>query len=70
MSIKIKFLLFFLFIIQISFAQEMSIHGRISAGGNSVEGINVVNLVNEKSAVSDYNGEFFILAKAEDLLVF
>ena len=67
---KNKLILLFLFVIQISFAQEKIIHVRISAGGNSVEGINVVNLVNEKSAVSDYNGEFFILAKAEDLLVF
>lgn len=67
---KNKLLLLFLFFIQNSFAQEKLIHVRISASGNSVEGINIVNLVNEKSAVSDYNGEFYILAKAEDLLVF
>ena len=34
-----------------------------------MEGINVVNLVNEKSAKSDANGEFQILAKADDMLV-
>ena len=33
-------------------------------------GVNVVNLVNEKSTISDTKGEFYILAKAEDLLVF
>ena len=36
---------------------------------SSVAGINVVNLVNEKSAMTDYKGEFTILAKADDLLV-
>lgn len=34
----------------------------------NVEGITVINLVNEKSTVS--NSNFYILAKAEDLLVF
>lgn len=67
---KNNLILLFIFFIQNSFAQEKLIHVRISASGNSVEGINIVNLVNEKSAVSDYNGEFYILAKAEDLLVF
>ena len=52
-----------------AFAQEKIFHGKIEASGNNVEGINIVNLVNEKSAVSDANGEFHILAKAEDLLV-
>lgn len=66
---KNKLLLIFLIFFQFSFAQEKIIHGRISANGNNVEGINIVNLVNEKSAVSDAKGEFYILAKAEDLLV-
>lgn len=55
---------------QISFAQEKLIHGKIEANGNFTEGINIVNLVNEKSTVSDANGEFLILAKEDDLLVF
>lgn len=67
MNKKILFTVLFLF--QISFAQEKRLHGKITADGNNVEGINVVNLVNEKSAVSDANGDFYILAKAEDLLV-
>ena len=52
-----------------AFAQEKIFLGKIESDGNNVEGINIVNLVNEKSAVSDANGEFHILAKAEDLLV-
>lgn len=51
------------------FSQEKIIKVKIDANGNNVEGINVVNLVNEKSAKSDANGEFQILAKADDLLV-
>ena len=66
---KTKLLLLFLFCVQISFAQEKLFYGKIDADGNNVEGINIVNLVNEKSAVSDANGEFRILAKPEDLLV-
>jgi hypothetical protein len=60
----------FLIICQFSFSQEKLLHGKIYADGNNVEGINIVNLVNEKSTVSDGNGDFYILAKAEDLLVF
>jgi hypothetical protein len=51
-------------------AVEKLIHGKISIASGSVEGVNIVNLVNEKSTVSDKNGEFYILAKADDLLVF
>jgi len=49
---------------------EKILHGKISVASGSVEGVTIVNLVNEKSAISDNNGEFFILAKADDLLVF
>ena len=35
----------------------------------SVSGINVVNMVNEKSAVSNSDGEFIILVKPGDLLI-
>lgn len=66
---KNKLLFLFIILFQFSFAQEKRIHAKIVADGNNVEGINIVNLVNEKSAVSDANGEFYILAKAEDLLV-
>lgn len=49
---------------------EKILQGKISVASGSVEGVTIVNLVNEKSTISDNNGEFFILAKANDLLVF
>lgn len=66
-------ILILLFIYQLTFSQnkgEKTLHGKISVASSSVEGVTIVNLVNEKSTVSDSNGEFYILAKAEDLLVF
>ena len=36
----------------------------------AIAGVTIINLVNEKSTISDSNGDFFILAKADDLLVF
>ena len=49
---------------------DVLIHGKVIADSTSTESINVVNLVNEKATITDRNGEFYILAKAEDLLVF
>ena len=49
---------------------EKLLHGKIVVESGHVGGVTVINLVNEKTAISDGNGEFFILAKAEDLLVF
>lgn len=65
---KIFALLFF--ISYVNFAQEKLIKGKVVAEGNDVSGINLVNLVNEKSAVTDENGAFSILVKEEDMLVF
>ena len=65
-----RLMLFFLFVVQIAICQEKMIHGKVDAFGNNVEGVNIVNLVNEKSAVTNANGEFKILAKVDDLLVF
>lgn len=67
---KNNLILCFLVISGVSFSQEKMIHGKIVDEGNFVGGINLVNLVNEKSAVTDANGEFYILAKAEDMLIF
>lgn len=58
------------FISYVTLAQEKLIKGKVVAQGNDVSGINLVNLVNEKSAVTDENGAFSILAKEEDMLVF
>jgi hypothetical protein len=49
---------------------EKLIHGKTVTESRNVAGVSVINLVNEKSTVSDSNGDFYILAKAEDLLVF
>ncbi|MDI5896877.1 hypothetical protein QLS81_02350 [Flavobacterium sp. XS2P67] len=52
---------------QISFGQtstEKLLHGKIRVGSAYISGINVLNLVNEKTAVTNSDGEFFILAKA------
>ena len=68
---KFEFLL--LLLTQIAFGQtegEKKLHGKIVVESGSTVGVTIINLVNEKSTVSDSNGEFFILAKAEDLLVF
>ncbi len=65
-------ILFYLFS-QIAIGQngsEKLIHGKIIAESGNVEGVTVINLVNEKSTASDSNGDFYILAKADDLLVF
>ncbi|MFA9190937.1 hypothetical protein AAGV28_06085 [Flavobacterium sp. FZUC8N2.13] len=58
---------------QVGFGQTPDgkvIYGKIVAASGNVEGVTVVNLVNEIATVSDSKGEFYILAKAEDLLVF
>jgi len=69
--------LLFLFLILILAASDMwsqegvekLIHGKVIADMTSVEGINVLNLVSAKTAVTNKNGEFSILVKDEDLLV-
>jgi hypothetical protein len=65
------FLIIFILISQTVFSQskEKLFHGKVFANGNNVEGINVVNLVNEKSAVTNEEGDFYILAKEDDLIV-
>jgi hypothetical protein len=66
-------ILFVLLLCQMTFCQttgEKLIHGKIIVESRNIAGVTIINLVNEKSTVSDSNGEFFILAKAEDLLVF
>jgi len=58
---------------QIAFGQaigEKLIHGRIIVESGNVEGVSIINLVNEKSTLSDSNGDFYIYAKVDDLLVF
>lgn len=66
-------LILFVVLSQMTFGQiasEKLLHGKIMVESGNVGGVTIINLVNEKTAISDGNGEFFILAKAEDLLVF
>jgi hypothetical protein len=49
---------------------EREIHGKISSQGNPVQGIEVVNLMSEKSAVSNADGQFSIMAKVADVVAF
>jgi len=66
-----KKVLFFLLISQLLFAQnDTIIKGIVKAENVSVEGIHVVNLVNEKTTITNAKGEFSIEAKEDDLLVF
>jgi hypothetical protein len=65
--------LFIFLLCQLAFCQtkgEKILHGKIIVESGNVEGVTIVNLVNEKSTASDSNGDFYILAKADDLLVF
>ncbi|RZJ30231.1 MAG: hypothetical protein EOO48_05500 [Flavobacterium sp.] len=59
-----------IFVSFLASGQEKMLRFRVVVpDSTSVANINVVNLVNEKSAVTDSNGEFTMLAKADDLLV-
>lgn len=70
---RVFVLIIFVFFSQMTFSQiigEKLIHGKIIVESGSNSGVSIINLVNEKSTTSDNNGDFYILAKAEDLLVF
>ena len=49
---------------------EKILQGIIAADDALLSGIDVVNLGNEKVTVTNNKGEFSILAKADDILVF
>ena len=49
---------------------EKLLQGIIAADDALLSGVDVVNLGNEKVTVTNSKGEFFILAKADDILVF
>ena len=69
---KIKLSFFFLFLMcQFGFSQtENLILGRVLCNDFPLQGIEIVNLVNKKSTLTDTNGRFSISANAEDMLVF
>ena len=69
---QIKFVIFFLFlIVHISFSQSETVYkGKILCNNFPIENIEIINLNSEKSAFSNSAGEFSIVAKSEDVVVF
>lgn len=66
-------LILFALFCQMTFCQTVAenlLHGKIMVESGNAGGVTIINLVNEKTAISDGNGDFYILVKAEDLLVF
>lgn len=65
------FLLLIIFSSVSVFSQkEKLIQGKITVENSKLDGIRVINLVNEKETITDAGGKFSILAKPDDLLVF
>jgi len=59
------------FVSQFGFSQiEKPIKGKVLCNDYPVQGVEVLNLVSDKTTITNSNGEFSILAKAEDMLVF
>ena len=69
---QIKFVIFFqFFIVQISFSQTETVYkGKILCNNFPIENIEIINLNSEKSVFSNSAGEFSIVAKSEDVVVF
>lgn len=49
---------------------EKKIHGKISVADGGASGVHVINLTTETETTSNFDGNFWILAKPDDLLVF
>ena len=65
------YIVLFILVFEFGFSQtEKTIKGKVVCNDFSVQGIEVVNIVSEKSTITNANGEFSILTKAEDMLVF
>ena len=45
-------------------ATDKLLHGKISVGSASISGINVLNLINQITAIANCDGDFTILVKA------
>lgn len=72
MEMKVKLLIVSLiFAVPFCFSQtEKPIEGTVLCDDMPVQGIEVINLITEKTTITNSGGEFSIGAKAEDLLVF
>jgi hypothetical protein len=67
MKVKLLVAIFFIYC-QISFCQ--SITGKVISNKYAVAKVDVINSTQKIQAVSDTNGDFLIVAKANDILVF
>ena len=71
MTRKLLLLFFIISINSFVFSQSAKlVRGKILCEDIPVQGIQILNLVSEKSSISDENGNFSILAKANEMLVF
>ena len=71
MHCKFTFVFLFSFFTTIVFCQsEKMISGVILVKNAAPGGVHIINLVNEKEVISNEKGEFKILVKVDDLLVF
>lgn len=70
MQNKILVLLFLFFTFSVFSQKEKLIQGRIIVNDSKLNGVRVINLMNEKEVITDQEGNFNILAKTDDLLVF
>lgn len=70
MQNKFYLILLLLNVLTVFSQKEKIIQGKIVVKDSKREGIRVINLVNEKEAITDAFGNFSILAKPDDLLVF
>ncbi len=67
---KTTFLAIFLLLFQIGFCQsDKLIQGKITSESFSIPGIDIINLSTNKSAVSNMEGKFSIVAKSGDVLL-
>jgi hypothetical protein len=65
------FILTILFINHLGFSQtEKLIKGKVTCDNFPIQGIEIINLISEKSTLTNSSGEFSILAKTEEMLVF
>ncbi|RZK12011.1 MAG: hypothetical protein EOO46_04720 [Flavobacterium sp.] len=68
---KSSFLFFLVFSVQFCFSQqEKIINGKIIVKDAKVSDIHIINLSNDKETLTNNKGEFSILVKPDDLLVF
>lgn len=70
MKVKLVILSLF-FIIQFGFSQtEKPIKGKVTSDDFAIQGVEILNLRSKKTTITDGKGDFSILAKAKDTLMF